>query len=760
MSYSRRQLYAMGEPLGDSATYRKADGGLILGGGGSSAPAPAPTSTQTTVSELPDWARGYAQDTLAKGSALTDINKNPYQTYGGQRVAGFSDLQNQSFQGAQDLGPNAMTVGGGMNALNAGNNYNQMATNPGATQAFMSPYMQNVVNTQMQEANRNYDISGVNQQSQATQAGAFGGGRDAIMRAENERNRNTALNGIQATGLQNAFQNAQQAQQFGSTLGLQGAQAAIGAGQNAFTQEQGALNTQNAMGAQQQAQTQKGLDTAYQDFLNQQNYPYKQLSYMSDLIHGTPIGMQATNQVYQAPPTAVQTVGSLGLGAAGISSLLKADGGVVHSYADGGEVSPMNDQNAMAADVSKLSDQQLQQILQSPTTKAEYDAAQAEVSFRASLHRGIAGGITPDMVQKMAGGGGVLAFAGNNGSYVPEGTEDTDGTEGRQDVYSAGDPNAFRGFNQELVRSMDAIRNFKPAGMTNKEYSDAIMQRNNLLTKMAGPSPYEGYAAKLDAQDKERSSSLDQGRGIALLQAAGALSQGNNLIRGLGAAGSAFGSSYGDALKADAAEKRSIASMQFNIADAQRKERMGQSREAIAAADQARKDKSDANRAEIEKHKALGTLAAAGARATKPTGTAGAGNKLPQVDRLAGQIATQIVDLKQKNPSDPQIKVLESKLAGLKDVIATTKTSDKGPDVLAAEAAKLAAMTDKDIDAQVRKDKFMNADWQNAMGDAKAQAAVESRIRNEILTRRNQATSTVNNNSGKLKFDEQGNQIN
>ena len=34
MSLSRRQLYAMGEPLGDSATYRKADGGLVLGGGG------------------------------------------------------------------------------------------------------------------------------------------------------------------------------------------------------------------------------------------------------------------------------------------------------------------------------------------------------------------------------------------------------------------------------------------------------------------------------------------------------------------------------------------------------------------------------------------------------------------------------------------------------------------------------------------------------------------------------------------------------
>ena len=78
-SYSRRELYALGEPLGDSATYLKAGGGYILGdggGGGGSAPANT-TSTSTQLAELPEWARGYAKDTLAKGAALTDVNQNP-----------------------------------------------------------------------------------------------------------------------------------------------------------------------------------------------------------------------------------------------------------------------------------------------------------------------------------------------------------------------------------------------------------------------------------------------------------------------------------------------------------------------------------------------------------------------------------------------------------------------------------------------------------------------------------------------------------
>lgn len=97
MSYSRRQLYAMGEPLGDSATYRKADGGLVLGGGGSS----TPSSTTVSSTELPDWAKGYAKDTLANAANLTDINKNPYQTYDQPRIAGFSPMQEQAQQGLQ-----------------------------------------------------------------------------------------------------------------------------------------------------------------------------------------------------------------------------------------------------------------------------------------------------------------------------------------------------------------------------------------------------------------------------------------------------------------------------------------------------------------------------------------------------------------------------------------------------------------------------------------------------------------------------------
>jgi hypothetical protein len=77
MSISRRDLYAMGEPFGDSATQRKAGGGRIYGGGGSGGGGGGGNQTSTTVQDLPDWAKPYAKEGLGKAAALTDTNRIP-----------------------------------------------------------------------------------------------------------------------------------------------------------------------------------------------------------------------------------------------------------------------------------------------------------------------------------------------------------------------------------------------------------------------------------------------------------------------------------------------------------------------------------------------------------------------------------------------------------------------------------------------------------------------------------------------------------
>jgi hypothetical protein len=434
-SYSRRELYALGEPLGDSATYLKADGGLILGdGGGGGGSQPASSTTQTQ--DLPDWAKPYAQDVLSKGKAVTDLEQNPYQPYGGNRIAGFDPMQQQSFQGAQNMKvapqigqATAAATGAGLGGFDVAGQANQYGFQ-NQVGGYMNPYLQMSLAPQIAEANRQYDIGATKQQSAATQAGAFGGSREAIMAAENERNRNTGINQIVGQGYNTAFTNAQnqynqnlQNQLAGYGMANQAAGQLGNLGQSQYQQGMGINALQNQYGAQQQAQQQRGLDTAYQDFLTQKNYPYQQLSYMANLVRGTPMGMNTQSQVYQAPPSTMGQLAGLGMGAYGLSKM--ADGGM--AYEEGGITRALNDDGALAAAMDKLTDEQLQSIIQQPTTKAQLEAAQEELAMRASERGGMAAAynqLPQDQQQGVvqAANGGILAFSkgGNDGEYFQD----------------------------------------------------------------------------------------------------------------------------------------------------------------------------------------------------------------------------------------------------------------------------------------------------------------------------------------------------
>ena len=335
------------------------------------ATSPIPSQvTQTNYGFAPEIAP-YAQNMLGQAAALTDTEMNPYMQYQGERVAQFSPLQQQSYENAalmqtqpQLQDATAMAGQAGLGALNTGYTYNPFQTkafnSPGMAESYMSPYMQNVVDVQQKEAIRQKQIADQGLQAQATRAGAFGGSRDAIMRSEADRNLATQLGSIQATGLQNAYQqgmgqfnteqgatqaaanlNAQQGQ-FGAGLGLQGLQTALTSantlgqlGNTQYQQNMGVNALQNQYGLQQQAQMQQDLTNKYNDYLNYQNYPYKQLGFMSDIVRGAPL-TQTGSALYQAPPTTAQNITSLGLGAAGVSKLWGgANGGVAMSSGGG-----------------------------------------------------------------------------------------------------------------------------------------------------------------------------------------------------------------------------------------------------------------------------------------------------------------------------------------------------------------------------------------------------------------------------------------
>jgi hypothetical protein len=122
-----------------------------------------------------------------------------------------------------------------------------------------------------------------------------------------------------------AQQAAEQSKQYGANLGLQGIQAQLSAagtlgqlGQTQFGQEKDIINAQAAAGAQRQGLDQAKKDMDYADFQRQQQYPYQQLSYMSDLLRGAPMG-NLSQSIYEAPPSTSAQLLGLGTTAVGAS---------------------------------------------------------------------------------------------------------------------------------------------------------------------------------------------------------------------------------------------------------------------------------------------------------------------------------------------------------------------------------------------------------------------------------------------------------
>jgi hypothetical protein len=365
MSYSRRELYAMGEPLGESVT-RKEGGRIVYGGGGGGG---GGNNTQTQVVDLPEWAKPTAQKQLALSESVTDINKNPFQSFGGVKdasgkqvgfdpskvVAGMDPMQQKAYQGVGNLqtSPELGAASGFLGTATGralGTQYDPYSTGQFGAQAgqYMDPYMQNVVGIQQREAQRASEMQRNQNQAQAVQQGAFGGSRQAIVEAERQRNLGTQMGDIQARGLQDAYGRGQtqfnteqqlreQSRQYGAGLGLQGLQAAMSGagqlgqlGQQQFGQQKDILGLQNQFGGQQQAQEQALINAESQNFAAQQRYPYQQLEFMSNILRGTPMG---TVQSMYAPPPGI---GQQALGAGtSLAGAYMMGGG---KFAEGGEV--------------------------------------------------------------------------------------------------------------------------------------------------------------------------------------------------------------------------------------------------------------------------------------------------------------------------------------------------------------------------------------------------------------------------------------
>jgi hypothetical protein len=298
------------------------------GGGGSSAPQ---TST-TNTSNLPEYAKPYFERGMERAESLS---QEGYVPYGGQRLQGFTPQQENLFQqtyGLQRPGQfNAATDLAGVSSLGslgAGQQYAQNVTSPGTMEAYMSPYQQSVTDVAKAAAVREAQMvqNAQNLASASSRQGTYGGARQLLAQTEREKNLLSNLSNIQAKGSQAAYDQAIQSQQFGASLGLQGyGQALQGAGtlgqlgKDVQATDLSRLQAQQAVAGSEQTQRQKSLDMAYQDFLAQREFPYRQLEFYNAMLRGLPVKADTSSSSYQAQPNVAQQVLGYGIPALALS---------------------------------------------------------------------------------------------------------------------------------------------------------------------------------------------------------------------------------------------------------------------------------------------------------------------------------------------------------------------------------------------------------------------------------------------------------
>ena len=368
--------------------------GLVEFKGGKGGGGGAQTSTSYSTN-LPEYAKPFYEELLkqaGKQTYTTDASGQvtgvkDYVPYTGERVAGFtpeqlavqSEVAGLETPGGFDTASSQLgtvgTIAGGatIGGLGKAFGYDPESFTPGAVTTgsftdagvadkYMDPYAQGVVDVQKREAQRMADM----QSNQAAMAsigrGTFGGGREALMTGERDRNTQDLLNKIQMEGGTNAYNQAmkafeaeqgrglqaqttnvqsaleaaklgQQGQQYAAGLGkeiglaglqtgLEGAKAtgALSATEQMSNLER--LKAQAASAGEQQAYQQEIDNLAYQQFMEAQDYERKLLEYQSNILRGTAGALGTTQVAYAPAPSLASQIGGVGLAGLGLYNVL------------------------------------------------------------------------------------------------------------------------------------------------------------------------------------------------------------------------------------------------------------------------------------------------------------------------------------------------------------------------------------------------------------------------------------------------------
>ncbi len=217
----------------------------------------------------------------------------------GIQVAGMDPLTSRAAElGEQMVGAYQPFLQGAANqslaaqqALTSGLGFLQ----PDSIQRFQDPFQDQVIDVAMRELNRQADLRRAGADAQAVKAGAFGGSREGVQRAETERGlqqvKSDTLSKLLSQGFGQALKASQEAGRLSGGLGqafgtLAGTTSDIGRLQQALGQADISQLTQ--LGALRQRQQQAGLDAMRSNLMQQAQEPFTRLQLGQNLLQGMP----------------------------------------------------------------------------------------------------------------------------------------------------------------------------------------------------------------------------------------------------------------------------------------------------------------------------------------------------------------------------------------------------------------------------------------------------------------------------------------
>ncbi len=263
-------------------------------------------TTKSTFKLPPEFIKAYSESLGLARQAI----QQPYTPYTGQLVAGLTPGQQQgisNIQASQGMALPFIQEGAGLTREAA------RGITPELYQRFYSPYVRDVANATQANLMESAAQQRSGLKSGAIGAGAFGGDRAGIAQAEMARQQNLA----NAQAMSNIYN-----QGYGQAMGLAGnqvqnlgamGQQLAGMGTGAQSSVLQGAQAQLAAGAQEQATNQAQLQAAYDQFLQQQSYPFQIAQYFANIAQGLGSTAGGTSSTTAPGPSAAsQIMGGVG----------------------------------------------------------------------------------------------------------------------------------------------------------------------------------------------------------------------------------------------------------------------------------------------------------------------------------------------------------------------------------------------------------------------------------------------------------------